>query len=124
MSIRFLVLLLSSLMLMSFKSILILKLSFLITTFTLPLAIVNVGSFSTRAYISQCKGKQLLNPESQSLMSIHIPNSNIKSLMLMSFKSIVPSNFQFLATAFTLPSAIVNVGSVSRRAYISQCRGK
>ena len=85
--------LLSMLMLMSLSSIATFYFSFLEVVLTLTASIVNLVLISTRAYISQCRGKQLLN--SQSLMLMSNQGLVLLSLMLtlMSIKSKV--NFQF-----------------------------
>ena len=58
------------LMLVSLSSIATFYFSFSEVNFTLTASIVNLVLISTRAYISQCKGKQLLNLQTLMLMSI------------------------------------------------------
>lgn len=58
------------LMLVSLSSIATFYFSFSEVNFTLTDGNVNVSYVSTRAYISQCKGKQLLNLQTLMLMSI------------------------------------------------------
>lgn len=57
------------LMLVSLSSIVTFYFSFSEVNFTLTDGNVNVDSVSTRAYISQCRGKQNPNMESLMLMS-------------------------------------------------------
>ena len=65
--------------LMSLSSIPTFYNSFSEVLFTLTDGNVNVDSVSTRAYISQCKGKQLLNLQTVMLMSYPV----FPSLMLI-----------------------------------------
>lgn len=73
--------------LMSLSSIVASYFQFSESYFTLTDANVNVDSFSIRAYISQCKGKQLLKLESLMLMSFQVLVWLSLMLTLMSIKS-------------------------------------
>ena len=74
-------------MLISLKSIVNFYFYFYKSFFTLTDGNVNVDSVSTRAYISQCRGKQLLNLQTVMLMSIQVLDLLSLMLTLMSFKS-------------------------------------
>ena len=78
-------------MLVSLSSIATFYFSFSEVNFTLTDGNVNVDSVSTRAYISQCKGKQLLNLQTLMLMS----NQGLVQLSLMLTLMSIKSKVEF-----------------------------